>query len=104
MSTESRKRFSTHRTWRSWHLTLHRSTLPIVLLALPVPTAARAQRSDSGVVSGADTAAKDKWPSKFQLHWNEYNFGFMTFRVGAAWLTDYASFNQDSLSETQFQP
>jgi len=44
-----------------------------------------------------------QWPSNFMLHWNEYNLGFTTFLWGAAVLTDYASFNQDSLSAANLE-
>ena len=56
---------------------------------------------------GADSAsaakAKSQWPTKFMLHWNEYNLGFTTFLWGAALLQDYASFNQDSLSRANLE-
>ena len=61
---------------------------------------------DVDLATDSATAAKAKqgqWPNKFMLHWNEYNFGFTTFLWGAAVLTDYASFNQDSLSEANLE-
>src|SRR4051812_25210731 len=57
-------------------------------LALLLPVAARGQSADSS--------------HKFQIHWNEYNLGFTTIVVGASLLTDYATYNQDSVSRDQF--
>jgi phosphate-selective porin OprO/OprP len=63
-------------------------------------------RSDTAAESAdatkAPKATKEKWPSQFLIHWNEYNLGFSTFLWGAAVLTDYASFNQDSMSAAHF--
>jgi phosphate-selective porin OprO and OprP len=61
---------------------------------------------DVELATSSDSAAKAKqgqWPNKFLINWNEYNFGFTTFLWGAAVLTDYASFNQDSLSEANLE-
>ena len=61
---------------------------------------------DVELATDSDSAAKAKqgqWPTKFVLNWNEYNFGFTTFLWGAAILQDYASFNQDSLSEANLE-
>src|SRR5437762_1039802 len=75
-----------------------------LLLALPPIAAARAQRPDSTTTEGgvAETFGKTKWPTKFFINWNEYNLRFTTFILGAAVLTDYASYNQDSASAQQF--
>src|SRR4051812_31009151 len=62
-------------------------------LAASHPTAASAPSPTS--------APRQEWPTKFQLHWNEYNLGVTTFLVGAAMLTDYASYNQDSASASK---
>jgi phosphate-selective porin OprO/OprP len=53
--------------------------------------------------ASAAKAKQGQWPSKFLINWNEYNFGFTTFLWGAAMLTDYASFNQDSLSRANLE-
>ena len=72
------------------------------LLVLSMPVAARAQRPDSTPFDAYPLpGTKENWPKKF-LTRNEFNFGFMTFILGAAVLTDYANYKQDSLSVEQF--
>ena len=58
--------------------------------------------ADSAAGPVSATASRSHWPSKSILHWNEYNLGFTTLLWGAAVLTDYASFNQDSMSAAHF--
>jgi phosphate-selective porin OprO/OprP len=53
-----------------------------------------------GATARAQSAAQ--WPNRFQIHWNEYNLGFTTIVIGGAVLTDYATYNQDSASASQF--
>src|SRR3954462_14670983 len=105
MSIESQARFASPRTSRSAQRAPLLSMFMLLLLAYPLFAVARAQLPDStSAKAGADTPTKPKWPDKFQINWNEYNLGVSTIVIGAAWLTGYASYNQDSLSEEQFQP
>src|SRR5689334_12029055 len=64
-----------------------------LLLAVSLFAAPRAQAQDS---------TSRKWPDKFMIHWNEYNLGFTTIVVGAGFLVDYATYNQDSASAARF--
>ncbi len=49
--------------------------------------------------SVADTS---QWPTKFHLGTNEFNLGFTTLIIGGGYLQDYASYNQDSASASEF--
>ncbi len=83
-----------------------RLRLSVILLALLPLATARAQRPDTAARTGtfdADSGGKGAaWPKKFQVSWNEYNLGFTTIAIGAGFLIDYATSNQDSLSRDQF--
>ena len=50
-------------------------------------------------VAPADTG---KWPTQFHLGTNEFNLGVMTIVIGAGFLQDYVSYNQDSASAAEF--
>lgn len=78
-----------------------------VALTLATPSVARAQGGEetprSERIPMAPTrAVGDTWPSGFHLGTNEFNLGFATIVVGAGFLQDYASYNQDSASASQF--
>ena len=81
---------------------------PLLLLASCLWWARPALGQQLATTSHADAspasspAPQQDWPTKFQLHWNEYNLGVTTFLFGAAVLTDYASYNQDSASASKF--
>lgn len=76
-------------------------------LTVATPSVVRAQQDPLRLEIGtpittsaaADTSA---WPTQFHLGTNEFNLGFATIVVGAGYLQDYASYNQDSASAAQF--
>jgi len=78
-----------------------------VALVLATPNVLRAQagegaqRSES-ITAAPTRAAGDTWPSTFHVGTNEFNLGFATIVVGAGFLQDYASYNQDSASAAEF--
>lgn len=75
-----------------------------VLLALSLTATARAQRPDTvSRTDSADPAADGAWPSKFRIGFNEFNLGFTTFVLGAGFLIDYATHNQDSVGLDQIE-
>jgi phosphate-selective porin OprO/OprP len=76
---------------------LKRLCSSMVLALLPLAMV-RAQRP----APASDSTLPKEWPKKFQLQWNEYNLGYTTFWMGASWLQDYATYNQDSSSREQF--
>jgi phosphate-selective porin OprO/OprP len=73
-----------------------------VVATSPTIEEAEARWASATSVTSARKPAQPDWPSGFLIHWNEYNLGVTTFLVGAAVLTDYASYNQDSLSADEF--
>ncbi|HEX7979368.1 MAG TPA: hypothetical protein VF461_12260, partial [Gemmatimonadaceae bacterium] len=77
-----------------------------VALVLAAPSMVRAQEHplQSEVVANAPIAAADtgKWPTTFHLGTNEFNLGFATIVIGAGFLQDYVSYNQDSASAAEF--
>jgi len=78
-----------------------------VALVLATPGVARAQEVDDAqrperIPTAPTAAVGDTWPSGFHVGTNEFNLGFATIVVGAGFLQDYASYNQDSASAAQF--
>ena len=76
-------------------------------LSLATPILARAQEGEEPhraerIPTAPTRAAGDTWPSGFHVGTNEFNLGFATIVVGAGFLQDYASYNQDSASASQF--
>jgi phosphate-selective porin OprO and OprP len=78
-----------------------------VALTLATPIVVRAQEralqsellTPEATRSVGDTSS---WPKKFHLGTNEFNLGFTTLIIGGGYLQDYASYNQDSASASEF--
>jgi phosphate-selective porin OprO/OprP len=75
-------------------------------LILAAPSGVRAQDHSLGpdavtseTIAPADTG---KWPTTFHLGTNEFNLGLATIVIGAGFLQDYVSYNQDSASAAEF--
>lgn len=83
------------------------SSWALVLLCLLGQGVARGQQPDTvardttletGIQAGESDAEE---PRRRLIHWNEYDFGFTTFRFGGGFLVDVATFAQDEASREQ---
>ena len=83
------------------------SSWALVLLCLSGQGVARGQQPDTvardttletGIQAGESDAEE---PRRRLIHWNEYDFGFTTFRFGGGFLVDVATFAQDEASREQ---
>lgn len=77
-----------------------------VALALATPSVMCAQErslpSEGGANESVAPADTGTWPTQFHLGTNEFNLGFATIVIGAGFLQDYVSYNQDSASAAEF--
>jgi len=65
----------------------------------PVPNTPSTPLDDTIDAGEADNAS----PARSLVKWNEYEGPFFTFRFGAGWLYDYATYSQDDESKEQIE-
>ena len=86
--------------WTSiWALVLLYLAGPGVALGQQPDTTARDTTLETGIQAGESDA---EGPRRRVIHWNEYDFGFTTFRFGGGFLVEGATYAQDEASREQF--